>query len=1117
MENEQRRSSSAACPAQQQQQHQPVNNVVLVPPTATSCSLPRWATLEFPLPIESSATSASSINIFCYTTKKQEVDEKEDDQRKVESERMKRNAILSREEAYLRTQTFHSVSLQLDSACQQAMQKLYHHDDDDDDVNNDANNADDDDNKTNETATTTIRHKKERGRRSIQQALQAFFQETAAMSCTTASPPPFPPARTTTTTTTTTTPRAENTCTDHDDDDDDDDSANSMNHQSTKTRKRQESQTTTTTTRTTAGDEKDAAIANDEPAATAAPNKRVRRLEEHEQQQQQQRQQRPPPPPPPKSSSPHDAVVSLLRNRFLAAISTTSSLSCSSNIATRKATPHMDMVTTMDETKNNNSSLLLPVLLMQGPYHALDRWTWMQFLVEQSRRRRHPPQQQQQQQQRQLEELCPVPPAPLPAVVWLQRPAAGLATSWPAEILRQLLLLLQSTENHYMSSINPNPQLAAQARWAYTACCHCPLTGRKRKSNKSSLALIGRILQTWARHVEGLFSGIVVYVDVLDTLVSSSSSSNANTSSRSPATAANPDHSSYSSSSAFSSSSSLDWKDLLAWLSHQRAGLGLPVSCVLMVPPANGHGLLSFDSSSFLQGIGAGMNVQQVVLPTTRHFLTTLQDCLQEQEQQHGNSRCSGDSRLLQLVQQAGSIMNQHEHDADVFESLSLSSSSSMAAIPALMDWKRYVAQILTRRSSFLPFWLLQHNQHDQPQQQYDLKLHVSWFLRHPQGREFLLHDSNYENALPLVDVGVSSGHRNCKNTPSSDRPTNNKNDDQTTPGLWQWLQQSRQWHLLVEMARSIEQAACRRQTTTSTVPSLLLLPSSSRANPNERNDQEPLEHDNRRAILAILFRYRQQYLQCTDKKDDSSNKQNTGLKSRNADAVDAESYGKRLSRHLLEEPFANDEHARRRVLHQINQLVILVDQCTQVSQVHRLIVSPILKGWTMHLEWLFSETLSSSSSFMKSVVQQAQPRRQTTAGLLSHSLGSATTCLPISSLERLPGILYGLILNRVSIPQDEWFFEYFQRLRQYQQQQAQEPRYSRQEAFALFCCGTQHLKILGLIKERRRQQRAVNNAAARAAIAGSEQQPESSTTSAKIISGIVYDKISLVFCGGHG
>jgi hypothetical protein len=69
--------------------------------------------------------------------------------------------LLSREEAFLRTQTFHSIGLQLDDACQQAMHRLMLYA---------AGSAD----ASGENETKT---------KSIQQTLDTLFQETSAAVC----------------------------------------------------------------------------------------------------------------------------------------------------------------------------------------------------------------------------------------------------------------------------------------------------------------------------------------------------------------------------------------------------------------------------------------------------------------------------------------------------------------------------------------------------------------------------------------------------------------------------------------------------------------------------------------------------------------------------------------------------------------------------------------------------------------------------------------------------------------------------------------------------------------------------------------------------------------------
>lgn len=181
-------------------------------------------------------------------------------------------------------------------------------------------------------------------------------------------------------------------------------------------------------------------------------------------------------------------------------------------------------------------------------------------------------------------------------------------------------------------------------------------------------------------------------------------------------------------------------------------------------------------------------------------------------------------------------------------------------------------------------------------------------------------------------------------------------------------------------------------------------------------------------------------------------------------------------------EPY--EAEIRGKTVHSINELLLLFDQCRSISEAQSCL-APLVHEWVSQSP---SPFLLKPMCFLEDdemSCRPPQPRRDHVQALLE--LNFVTAAGGGGDEEDkwvyIPGCLYRIILDRVSISESEWFDSFVETFPVGPGGDVA----SRAKLFHLFGCGVRHLQISGLIRDRRLKGK----------------------------SGIMYEKAALVWCGG--
>lgn len=167
----------------------------------------------------------------------------------------------------------------------------------------------------------------------------------------------------------------------------------------------------------------------------------------------------------------------------------------------------------------------------------------------------------------------------------------------------------------------------------------------------------------------------------------------------------------------------------------------------------------------------------------------------------------------------------------------------------------------------------------------------------------------------------------------------------------------------------------------------------------------------------------------------------------------------------------------REKTADAINELIVLFDQCTTVSEVIKCL-EPLTDAWVTKSPSPLDNPLLLPSSQDEKVCSPPLPRRDHVNAMLED-----LECVGDDRSVIVPGCMYRLILDRASISETDWFNSFVETY----QHPAGTDATSRTMLFHLFGCGVRHLQICGLIRDRR--------------VTGK--------------SGTTYEKTALVWCGG--
>jgi hypothetical protein len=135
-----------------------------------------------------------------------------------------------------------------------------------------------------------------------------------------------------------------------------------------------------------------------------------------------------------------------------------------------------------------------------------------------------------------------------------------------------------------------------------------------------------------------------------------------------------------------------------------------------------------------------------------------------------------------------------------------------------------------------------------------------------------------------------------------------------------------------------------------------------------------------------------------------------------------------------------------------VNELIIVIDKCTHRSEVEQCLF-PIVDDWVEK-----TNTLQNSSGAISSALISltTQPRRHLVAGVAEAIPAEEEGALSIANV---PGNMFKLVQDRVSISQDDWFGVF---------EEGIASQAGRQESILLFTYGLNFLKVCGLIREKR-------------------------------------------------
>jgi hypothetical protein len=135
-----------------------------------------------------------------------------------------------------------------------------------------------------------------------------------------------------------------------------------------------------------------------------------------------------------------------------------------------------------------------------------------------------------------------------------------------------------------------------------------------------------------------------------------------------------------------------------------------------------------------------------------------------------------------------------------------------------------------------------------------------------------------------------------------------------------------------------------------------------------------------------------------------------------------------------------------------VNELIVVIDKCTHRSEVEQCLF-PIVDDWVKK-----TNTLQNSSEAISNALASltTQPRRHLVAGVAEAIPTDEEGALSIANV---PGSMFKLVQDRVSISQDDWFGAF---------EESIASQASRQESILLFTYGLNFLKVCGLIREKR-------------------------------------------------
>jgi hypothetical protein len=135
-----------------------------------------------------------------------------------------------------------------------------------------------------------------------------------------------------------------------------------------------------------------------------------------------------------------------------------------------------------------------------------------------------------------------------------------------------------------------------------------------------------------------------------------------------------------------------------------------------------------------------------------------------------------------------------------------------------------------------------------------------------------------------------------------------------------------------------------------------------------------------------------------------------------------------------------------------LNELIVVVDKCTHRSEVEQCLF-PIVDDWVEQ-----TNTLQNSSGAISSALASltTQPRRHLVAGIAEALPADEEGAFSVANV---PGSMFKLVQDRVSISQDDWFGAFEETIAS---------QASRQQSILLFTYGLNFLKVCGLIREKR-------------------------------------------------
>jgi hypothetical protein len=135
-----------------------------------------------------------------------------------------------------------------------------------------------------------------------------------------------------------------------------------------------------------------------------------------------------------------------------------------------------------------------------------------------------------------------------------------------------------------------------------------------------------------------------------------------------------------------------------------------------------------------------------------------------------------------------------------------------------------------------------------------------------------------------------------------------------------------------------------------------------------------------------------------------------------------------------------------------VNELIVVIDKCTHRSEVEQCLF-PMVDDWVEQTNRLQNSSGAISSAL---VSLTTQPRRHLVAGIAEALPAEEEDALIVANV---PGSMFKLVQDRVSISQDDWFGAFEETIAS---------QASRQDSILLFTYGLNFLKVCGLIREKR-------------------------------------------------